>query len=260
VKPGRFVLARFYSTALGQQRTYRAYLPPGYAAAARHGARFPVLYLLHGAPGAPSLFIDAGGLGVALDTLVHNHAIRPMIVVMPNGHDGTFRSDTEWANTPHGPYESLVLETMRAADQRFATVPDRAHRAIAGLSEGAYGALNVALHHPAAFGTVESWSGYYVQTAHGPFQGAPPPVLYYNSPAFFLDSVRQKLHRLPLWVRLYTGRHDRAHTSQLAFAAHLRASGAHVVSVTPRGGHDWRLWRDQMPASLRFAAAHTGAG
>jgi S-formylglutathione hydrolase FrmB len=33
-------------------------------------------------------------------------------------------------------------------------------RAIGGLSEGGYGAINIALHHPREFSVVESWSGY----------------------------------------------------------------------------------------------------
>src|SRR4029078_12506739 len=33
-------------------------------------------------------------------------------------------------------------------------------RAIGGLSEGGYGAIDIALHHPREFRLVESWSGY----------------------------------------------------------------------------------------------------
>src|SRR5437899_10645521 len=41
----------FYSQALAQKRKYLIYLPPGYAAQAAAGRRFPVMYLLHAPPG-----------------------------------------------------------------------------------------------------------------------------------------------------------------------------------------------------------------
>jgi glutamyl/glutaminyl-tRNA synthetase len=39
---------------------------------------------------------------------------------------------------------------------------ERRARALVGLSEGGYGALNIGLHHPGEFHVLESWSGYVV--------------------------------------------------------------------------------------------------
>ena len=52
---GRLETVRFYSPAVGHMNTYMVYLPPHYAQAARHGRRFPVMYLLHGSPGKISI-------------------------------------------------------------------------------------------------------------------------------------------------------------------------------------------------------------
>src|SRR5439155_23430 len=38
---------------------------------------------------------------------------------------------------------------------------EQADRAIAGLSAGAFGAVDIALRHPGLFGVAESWSGYF---------------------------------------------------------------------------------------------------
>src|SRR5436305_524284 len=95
VAPGHLYHEKFYSKALHQRRNALVYTPPGYRAAAARGRRFPVMYLLHGSPGHPRKFIDVSAVGVALDTAVNRHAIRPYILVMPNGTNGTFRSDTE---------------------------------------------------------------------------------------------------------------------------------------------------------------------
>jgi hypothetical protein len=54
VAPGHLYHEKFYSPALGEQRRFLVYTPPGYPGAAARGARFPVLYLLHGSPGRPS--------------------------------------------------------------------------------------------------------------------------------------------------------------------------------------------------------------
>ena len=151
---------RFYiaSAALGgRKQPVDVYLPPGYATHPR--TRYPVLYLLHGVPGRPGAFIDTVRMGVVEDELVALHRARPLILVMPFGSTGAF-TDEEWANgvRPHEGWETFVArDVVHAVEQRYRTT---AVRAIGGLSEGGYGALNIALHHPREFRVVESWSGY----------------------------------------------------------------------------------------------------
>ena len=60
----------FYSGALNGTHNYLVYLPPHYAQQAARGRRFPVLYLLHGDPGSPNVFISAGALAVREDVLL----------------------------------------------------------------------------------------------------------------------------------------------------------------------------------------------
>jgi enterochelin esterase-like enzyme len=259
VAAGALQRVTFDSPALGAPRSYDIYLPPGYEAGVAHGQRFGVLYLLHGSPGWPRLFLDAGAMGVALDTLVAHHGVRPFLVVMPDGRDGSFKSDTEWADTAHGRYESFVLDVVHAVDRRWPTIADRAHRVLAGNSEGAYAAANLTLRHLSTFGAFESWSGYYQQTATGVFKHASAAQLAANSPIDVARSLRTAIVRQPLNADLYGGAQD-PDTRQLGpFAAALRSGGASVsVNVLP-GRHDWRLWRGQTPAMLRWAARQIGA-
>lgn len=259
VAPGKTVTEHFFSRAFRKRRMYLAYLPPGYDAAAARGVRFPVLYLLHGSPGSPDLYINAGGIGVELDKLISSHKVKPFILVIPDGRDGSFRSNTEWANSSHGPYETLVLETVHAADAKFATKRGRRYRAIAGLSEGGYGSINIALRHLGVFGIAESWSGYFEPGGKGPLGKASYADRFANSPALYVNSLQTQLKKKPFYAFLYGGRHDRGSRVVRPFALKLRAAGGHVVSKRPRGGHNWSLWRRQIPASLRFAAKHFGA-
>jgi enterochelin esterase-like enzyme len=244
--------------ALRAQRSFLVYTPPGYAAAAAHGVRFPVLYLLHGSPGHPKRFINVAAAGVTLDDAIHNHAVRPYILVMPNGDDGTFRSDTEWANTPHGNYETLVIETVRTVDRRFATRPGRSFRAIAGYSEGGYAAVNIALHHLNLFSIAESWSGYGREHRSGPFAHATPGQIYSNSPALYARTLLGQLHRYPLFAFLYSGRRDHGLPNQREVADALSLAGAHVRFAAFPGKHDWALWRGQTPRMIRWAGRTFG--
>lgn len=252
IAAGRLERVSFASSSLRQRRSYDIYLPPGYAAAARKGQRFRVLYLLHGAPGTAKLFLDAGHLGVDLDTLVAHRAIRPFLVVMPNGSDGTYAGDTEWSDTKaKGAYESFVMDVVRAVDARWPTVADRSARAIAGNSEGAYGAVNIALRHLDTFSLAQSWSGYFTQTPSGVFAGASPAQLAAASPQAYVGSLRAQIARYPLRAYLYGGRKD-PDTRQLApFSSALASAGARVTSRIYPGRHDWGLWRARTPGALR---------
>ena len=145
---GRLLQVSFYSPSLHRQADYLVYLPPGYNPA----RRYPVYYLLHGAPGRPAVFIDIANMDVRLDNQLSLGTLRPMILVYPDGRiGGSTYSDSEWANTPAGNFENYVLDVVHNVDHQFSTLPYRQNRVIAGFSAGAYGAINIALHHVVTF-------------------------------------------------------------------------------------------------------------
>jgi enterochelin esterase-like enzyme len=249
---------QFRSPALGRTETYTLYRPPGYAAAVRAGRRFPVLYLLHAPPGSPVGYLQIGAVAVRMDELLAAHRIKPFMIVIPDGHTAVDGNDTEWANAGAGRYEQFVTDTVHAVDQRWATIPSRADRALAGLSEGGYGAANVTLHNLATFGTFESWSGYFTQTPTYAFQGASAAALRANSPRDYVASLAPQLRRLPTYAFLYRGTRDRITSAAdtYGFAARFSAAGGHVVVRQYPGSHNWWLWRTHVPQMLRFAGEH----
>ena len=98
-------------------------------------------------PGRPGAFLATVRAGVVEDELVALHKLRPMILVMPFGSTGSF-TDKEWANgVGHDDaWETfLARDVVRAVDQRYRTIANGSGRALAGLSEGGYGALNIGL-------------------------------------------------------------------------------------------------------------------
>jgi enterochelin esterase-like enzyme len=249
VATGTPVRVSFFSRALGRRASYLVYLPAGYDRAVRAGRRFPAMYILHGHPGHAANVLQVGAAGRDLDVLMDRHRVRPMLLVIPEGR----RADTEWANASAGPWESFVLDVVHDVDHRFATIANRRDRLLAGLSEGAYGALNVTLHNLAVFGNVQVWSGYFVQTGPQAFVGASPALLAANSPADYVPRLAPEIHRLGLNAFLYGGLADRRSSKLLPFVAELRATGAHVQWGMYPGAHDWALWRRQLPHMLEVA-------
>ena len=267
--PRRFVFgglavlaaAALVSAALGgRSEPVYVFLPPGYAENPKE--RYPALYLLHGTPGRPLNFIQVGDLGVLEDTLVAEHRIHPMVLVMPEGAFGLF-GDTEWANSvrPGNDWESWVTEdVVTAVDGRFRVATSADARGIAGLSEGGYGALNIGIHHLDEFHLIESWSGYMGADNIKAIFGGEPSLLRYNSPAITVKAVAPVMRKDGDFIWFYCGSRDGSILGQnYRFASELAMLGVpHEFSV-PGGSHSWKLWRSMAGEALQVASTHLTA-
>ncbi|PYO39876.1 MAG: hypothetical protein DMD33_19405 [Gemmatimonadetes bacterium] len=242
------------SPALGgrSQQVY-VYLPPGYST---HPAkRYPVVYLLHGFPGRPLAFLLTVRLGVVEDELYAKGKGQPVILVMPFGSTGTF-TDKEWADgvgTGEGWATFVSRDLVQAIDARYRTVAAPAGRAIAGLSEGGYGAINIALHNPGEFKVVESWSGYELAAHIRSIFGRDLESIAYNSPLDTLAAAAPELHREHVYIWFYSGTSDPLHVQNREFADDLKRLGIAHRYLVFRGGHNWALWRGQATRALLAA-------
>ena len=246
---GRLLNVNFYSPALHRRAYYLVYLPAGYAPT-RH---YPVFYLLHGMPGRPQVWIDIANLDVRLDNQLSQGHLRPMVLVFPDGRiGGSTYSDSEWADASSGHYESYVVDVVRDVDHRFAVLPVRSDRAIAGFSAGGYGAINIALHHLALFGSVQVWSGYFRQTRSTVFAHATGAQLAYNSPIEYVRTAHRQLRLDPLRVFMFVGRGDQASRQIGPMARALTAAGAGVRDRSIRAGTTGRgSWPTSSPSQSR---------
>ena len=178
-----------------------------------------------------------------------------MILVFPDGRiGGRTATDSEWANTPAGHFESYVLDVVHDVDHRFATLPSRRDRAIAGLSAGAYGAANIALHQLATFGLLQVWSGYFTQTRTGGLSHATRAQLTYNSPSDYIPTLRAELTNYPLHAFLYTGSDDSDRDQTPAMTTSLTAARADAHYAIYPGGHSWNLWSPHANQMLIMAS------
>jgi enterochelin esterase-like enzyme len=243
------------SAALGGRRQQVVvYLPPGYATHPRR--RYPVLYLLHGFPGKPLAFLETVRMGVVEDELVARHRAQPLILVMPFGSTAQF-TDKEWANgvgKAQGWETFVARDVVRTIDARYRTIRSGSGRGIAGLSEGGYGAINIAFHHSGEFAVVESWSGYERPDKLRSIFGAGLGLLARNDPTAELPRLAPRLRALHTYLWIYSGRSDRMRLQNAQFAAAL--SRAHVLHrfFEPPGGHNWALWRAQAAHAYLAAA------
>ncbi|MEJ7634930.1 alpha/beta hydrolase family protein [Aeromicrobium sp.] len=150
----RIVETTVSTAALEKPVRIRVVLPEGYDATAK---RYPVLYLYHGTSGRPS---DWTGAGDALRTSEG----KDVILVLPEaGYDGNGGGwFVNWVN-PLGTrqmWETFELDQVIPwVDANYRTVADRDHRAIAGLSQGGFGAMHAAARRPDQFTSVATFSG-----------------------------------------------------------------------------------------------------
>jgi enterochelin esterase-like enzyme len=249
------------SAALGgYPDTVYVVLPPGYAAHPR--VHYPVLYLLHGFPGAPWNFLTIGGVQNVEAELVAAGRMQPFILVMPSGAR-SWLADEEWVNSvqPGNDWATFVAtDLVKVIDARYRTVPSGAWRGIAGLSEGGYAALNIGLHHTGEFRLLESWSGYTRADDIPVLFGHDRSLLRYNSPADTVRRVAPQLRADRTYIWFYVGTHDYLNGQNRAFAAELTHLGIAHDYFTRPGTHNWRLWRALLPEALITASEHLGHG
>jgi enterochelin esterase-like enzyme len=162
VPHGHVLQHLFYSKVTESWRRMYVYLPPGYDANQR--VRYPVLYLQHGAGEDETEWTHAGRAQFILDNLIAERKAVPMIVVMNNGF-----ASKPGAPAASGPgatanrfaafEEVLVKESIPEIDRNFRTLPDKAHRALAGLSMGGMQTFQIGTTHTDLFSYLGVFSG-----------------------------------------------------------------------------------------------------
>ncbi|MEI7661921.1 MAG: alpha/beta hydrolase family protein [Bacteroidota bacterium] len=141
--------ATIYSSCMHKNIKCVIIKPESYSKKQLH---FPVVYLLHG-------YSDRYDTWIKNVPALKDYAdMMQLIMVCPDGGysswyfdspiDSAFKYDTH-----------ISREVVTYIDRYYRTIPDRGHRAVAGLSMGGHGALYLALRHPDIFGAAGSMSG-----------------------------------------------------------------------------------------------------
>jgi len=293
----------FWSQSLGITKRALVWLPSSYASSGAR--RYPSLYYLHGLWGSEGNWLEQGKIGSTLDSMT-TAGLPEMIVIMPDGDDGWYTTwnklldisvcrssfkprpgDPDAASycVPWPHYDDYIARDLVAAvDARYRTQASRAHRAIAGLSMGGYGAVSLALQYPHVFVAAASHSGVVspAYTGAHPFDGTPRyatsdsaleaswgermwPLI---SPAFGTDTaawyardptrrvqrlVSSKASEIPA-IFLDCGTEDGLVDQNRVFRFELTRLGRPPAYAEWPGKHDWDYWRVHVRESLAWLA------
>jgi enterochelin esterase-like enzyme len=243
----------YHSKVTGTWRHALVYLPPNYDAQSK--VRYPVLYLQHGGGEDETGWIRQGRANFILDNLIAAGKCKPMIVVMAYGYARRAgQTPPDLTGIPAGSAERLrAMQSMTAAfeddvtqalipfvDKTFRTIPDRNHRAMAGLSMGGMQTFQITLNHLDLFSYIGGFSGAGGMLMLG--ERKLDPKTDYNG-AFADPTAFAKKVRL-LWLGVGTEEPERMRAGiQRLHTSLLEAKIQHVFYESPGTDHEWQTWR-----------------
>jgi enterochelin esterase-like enzyme len=226
----------YHSNITGLWRRAYGYFPPDYESSP--ATRYPVLYLQHGAGEDERGWSTQGRMNFIMDNLIAAGKAKPMIVVMDCGYatkPGAPPAPTQTGRppAPRNSFEDVVInELIPMIDSRYRTVPDRDHRAMAGLSMGSGQALQTTLSHLDKFSYIGAFSGpmrnFDAKTSYG-------GVLSDSA------SFNGKVHLL--WLGAGTAEESIYNAVKTVHGALEQAGIKHVFVEAPGTAHEWQTWR-----------------
>jgi enterochelin esterase-like enzyme len=148
VGAGQILQQSLTTALLPQPLAFRVYLPPCYASQPEH--HYPVLYLLHGQTYNDDQWVRLG-ISALADRLISTGEIPPLIMVMPR--------ENNWLQPDETNFGKAVTDALLPwIDSRYRTIPERASRAIGGVSRGAAWAIHLGLTRWQLFGAIGAHS------------------------------------------------------------------------------------------------------
>ncbi len=230
----------FYkSAAVGDQRDFYVYTPPGYDPKA--GTKYPALYLLHGFSDDASGWTAVGKANIILDNLIAQNKIKPMIVVMPLGYGAPEILDYGFGGFQHEELrqenfdkfgEALLNEVVPQVESAYSVSTSRDSRAIAGLSMGGAESLLTGLNNIDKFGWI------------GAFSSGGLTSNYAKEFPTLTTAKAAELH--VLWIACGTSDHLIGPNRELK--AWLKSQKIPFTDVETPGMHTWMVWRRNLIA------------
>ena len=245
----------YLSRTTGEWRRALVYTPPDYDKNPKR--RYPVLILQHGAGENETGWTKQGKANFILDNLIATNRMVPMIVVMDCGY--ATRAGTAPVSVAPGAllanfpiiasaFEDVILhDLIPNIDATYRTIPDREHRAMAGLSMGGMETLFVTLRHLDSFSYIGSFSGPFLPgiNASSSADGAAPR--FDTKTAYggaFADPTAFNSRVKLLWLGVGTAEPAQFRIGIKAAEDALTAAGVRVVYIeSPQTAHEWQTWR-----------------
>lgn len=242
----------------------RVLVPADYATS---GKRYPLLYLLHDAPGDYTSWTRRGDAQALTENL-------DVIAIMPDGGGGNPGWYTNW-HSGEFQWETYHLDVMMPYVEQHLRVLGDGHRAVAGPSMGGHGSMYYSALRPGLFQAAGGISGAVdflvldrgsalaaslLSMPAGPVWGDPVtnfPMWQAHDPGTHIDGLAGMRIYLSSGNGLPGGPHDELGSPQLyaiepllyvmnlSFAAALSRAGIeHETFFYGPGFHDWPYYRD----------------
>jgi len=240
VPHGQIRSVNYYSpTSMSWRRAF-VYTPPGYDDIDK---KYPVLYLQHGGGEDETGWPVQGKVDLILDKLIAEGNAVPMIIVMDRGYaiDPTRRADPNLtgfraAMANNAFPDVLVEDVIPMIDTTFRTIPDRDHRAMAGLSMGGFQTFQTTMTNLDKFAYVGGFSGAaFLQPDSGikeAFDG-----VWADAEAF---NKKVKV----MYLSIGTDEPERMYKSVNNFHKAIQEAGIeHIYYESPGTSHEWQTWR-----------------
>jgi len=238
VPHGQVRMVWYYSKVTNLWRRAYVYTPPDYDAHPRK--RYPVFILRHGGGEDETGWVEMGYANFILDNLIAEGKARPMIVVMDWGQAPTPDQPIHIPSTPPPPEITQVTihELIPMVDATFRTIPDREHRAMAGLSMGSVQTLYIGLNNLDQFAYL------------GIFSRRPMSADEFNVDksfgGVFRDAAAFNQKVKLFWWGAGTAE-EGIYNATKANLAQLAAVGIRSVFVEfPGTSHEWQTWRKSL--------------
>jgi enterochelin esterase-like enzyme len=233
VPHGDVTIHTYASKATASTRRVYVYTPPGYSR--DKSAAYPVLYLLHGSGDDESGWSAFGRANLIADNLLAGGRMRPMIIVMPNGH--AYKPGERTAPGTRGTSvfaDDLMGEIIPLVEQAYRVKTGQADRAIMGLSMGGGQSLNIGLAN------LDKFSHIGVYSAGGSGGDVVSRVL--ADPKSANEKIRM------FWIGC--GRQDRTVDGAQQLVESLARAGIRHIWHPTEGAHTWTVWRDYLHETL----------
>jgi enterochelin esterase family protein len=243
----------YNSKVTGTWRHALVYTPPDYDT--KPDMRYPVLYLQHGGGEDETGWIRQGRANFIMDNLIASGECKPMIIVMAYGYaKRAGQPDEDMTDVPFGSARMMkAMQEMTNAfeddvtqalipyvDSTFRTLPDRDHRAMAGLSMGGMQTFQITLNHLDLFSYIGGFSGAAASLAFGNEKLDPKTFSngVFADPAAFAKKVNL------LWLGVGTEEPENMREGiRRLHKSLLEANIQHVYYESPGTDHEWQTWR-----------------
>lgn len=224
------------------ERRVLVYLPKEYKTC--KDKSYPALYLFHGAKGNELDWIRKGDILQTVDSLWAGGHCKPFILVFPGMN--YFEDEADYAySRAKNPFEAIfevrgqvehvfIRDVVRKVESNFRVIPDKAHRAIAGLSLGGLQTAYITATFPDEFDYVGLFS---------PLYACPLPKGEYKW--FYSDyetKLRNQFKDAPKLFYIGVGKADIFYMEACHFRDHFKNLKYPVEFEAIKGGHDWNVW------------------